>query len=112
VLTRASFASTSAVLKIPPPSFSKGPLKKIIIQIKLYVCPLSLIVHFKYKPPAIFVFLFFARMYSLKAVHPLKIYQHIKCHGPTLSGAIFASPQKFERQTFWNGYSYNIKIWH
>jgi hypothetical protein len=30
-------------------------------------------------------------MVSLKVVHPLKIYQHTKYHGPTLTGASFAS---------------------
>jgi hypothetical protein len=30
-------------------------------------------------------------MALLKVVHPLKIYQHTKFHGPTLTGASFAS---------------------
>jgi hypothetical protein len=30
-------------------------------------------------------------MVSLKVVHPLKIYQYTKFHGPTLTGASFAS---------------------
>jgi hypothetical protein len=37
--------------------------------------------------------------YLLKVVHPLKIYQYTKFHGPTLTGASFAS----ERLPFWNG---------
>jgi hypothetical protein len=35
-------------------------------------------------------------MVLLKVVYPLKIYQNTKFHGPTLSDASFASPQKFE----------------
>jgi uncharacterized Zn-finger protein len=45
-------------------------------------------------------------MVSLKVVHPLKVYQYTKFHGPTLTGASF---QKFERPPFWNGWSYGIK---
>jgi len=40
---------------------------------------------------------------------PLKIYQNTKFHGPTLTGASFNPPQKFERPPFWNGCSYGIK---
>jgi hypothetical protein len=42
-------------------------------------------VNFKYQPPAVFVF--FVKMVFTKVVHPLKIYQNTKFHGPTLSGA-------------------------
>jgi hypothetical protein len=37
------------------------------------------------------VFFVFEKMVKLKVVYPLKIYQCIKFHGPTLTGANFAS---------------------
>jgi hypothetical protein len=37
-----------------------------------------------------FVF-FLTKMVLLKVAHPLKIYQYTKLHGPTLTGASFAS---------------------
>jgi len=37
-----------------------------------------------------FVFFVYRKIVSLKVVHPLKIYQNKKFHGPTLSGASFA----------------------
>jgi hypothetical protein len=41
---------------------------------------------------AMFVFfLFLTKIILLKVVHPLKIYQYTKFHGPTLTGASFAS---------------------
>jgi len=57
-------------------------------------------------------FLFFAKVVLLKVVHPLKIYQNTKFHGPTLSGASFASPHKFERPPFWNGWHRRHLKWH
>jgi hypothetical protein len=48
-------------------------------------------------------------MVLLKVVHPLKLYRNTKFHGPTLSGASFASPQKFGHPPFWNGCSYSVK---
>jgi hypothetical protein len=50
-----------------------------------------------------FVFFVYRKIVLLKVVDTLKIYQDVSCHGPTLSGASFASPQKIERQPFWNG---------
>jgi hypothetical protein len=47
-----------------------------------------LILTFK-RPPCLYFFL--TKMVLLKVVHPLKIYQYIKFHGPTLTGASFAS---------------------
>jgi hypothetical protein len=38
-----------------------------------------------------FVFFVFDKMALLKVVNPLKIYQYTKFHGPTLTGASFAS---------------------
>jgi hypothetical protein len=46
---------------------------------------------------------------KLKVVHHLKIYQYIKFHGPTLTVQVLHPPQKFERPSFWNGWSYGIK---
>jgi hypothetical protein len=40
---------------------------------------------------AMFVFFVFDKMVLLKDVDPLKIYQYTKFHGPTLTGASFAS---------------------
>jgi hypothetical protein len=54
-------------------------------------------------------FLFLAKVVLLKVVHPLKIYQHVKLHGPILTGESFALPQKFERPPLCNGPSYGIK---
>jgi hypothetical protein len=51
-----------------------------------------------------------AKMVSLKVVHPLKIYQHTKFHGPTLTDASFHPPQKFESPSFWNAWRYGIKM--
>jgi hypothetical protein len=48
--------------------------------------------NFNIQTAGMFVFfLFLTRMVSLKVVHPLKIYQYTKFHGPTLTGASFAS---------------------
>jgi hypothetical protein len=43
-----------------------------------------------------FVFFVFDKngLVILKVVHPLKIYQYTKFHGPTLIGASFASTSK------------------
>jgi hypothetical protein len=60
-------------------------------------------VNFNFQPPAIFVFfiflLFAAKVVLLKVVYPLKICQHTKYHGPTLTGQIFHPPQQFENPT-------------
>jgi hypothetical protein len=37
------------------------------------------------------IFLFSRKVILLKVVHPLKIYKHIKLHGPTLNGANFST---------------------
>jgi hypothetical protein len=37
--------------------------------------------------PSCSYFSFFAKVVSLKVVHPLKIYQNTECHGPTLTAA-------------------------
>jgi hypothetical protein len=47
--------------------------------------------NFNIQTAATFVFLFLTKMVSLKVVHPLAIYQFSKFHGPTLTGARFAS---------------------
>jgi hypothetical protein len=59
-------------------------------------------------PPCSY-FSFFAKIVLLEVVRPLKISQNTKFDGPALTGASFASPQKFERPPFWNGCSYSIK---
>jgi hypothetical protein len=48
---------------------------------------------FQHSNGPMFVFFVFDKneMVLLKVVHPLKIYQYTKFHGPTLTGASFAS---------------------
>jgi hypothetical protein len=46
--------------------------------------------NFNFQTAAMFVF-FFTKMVLPKVVHRLKIYQYTKFHGPTLTGASFAS---------------------
>jgi hypothetical protein len=47
--------------------------------------------NFNIQLAAIFVFMFLTKIISLKVVHHLKIYQYIKFHGLSLTGASFAS---------------------
>jgi hypothetical protein len=54
-------------------------------------------------------FSFLEKIVLLKGVHHLKIYQNTNVHDPTLTGASFHPPQKFEWQPFWNGCRYGIK---
>jgi hypothetical protein len=49
------------------------------------------IMNFNIQTAAMFVFLFLTKMVLIKVVHPLKIYQYTKFHGPTLTGVSFAS---------------------
>jgi hypothetical protein len=44
-----------------------------------------------FKRPPCSYFLFLTKMVLLKVVHPLKIYQYTKLHGPKLTGANFES---------------------
>jgi hypothetical protein len=46
---------------------------------------------FTFKRPPCSYFLFLTKMVSLKVVHSLKGYHYTKSHGPTLTGASFAS---------------------
>jgi hypothetical protein len=48
-------------------------------------------VNFNLQPHAMFVFLVFSQVVLLKVIHPLKIYQHTKCHSRRLTGASFTS---------------------
>jgi hypothetical protein len=50
---------------------------------------ISKVITFK-RPPCSY-FLFLTKVVLLKVVYPLKIYQYTKFHGPTLTGANFAS---------------------
>jgi hypothetical protein len=59
------------------------------------------IVNFNFQPPAMFVFFF--KAVFLKVVHPLKIYQHTKFHGPTFMVNVLNPSQKFERPPLSNG---------
>jgi hypothetical protein len=47
--------------------------------------------NFNIQTAAMFVFLVFDKNGLLKVVHPLNIDQYTKFHGPTLTGASFAS---------------------
>jgi hypothetical protein len=46
--------------------------------------------NFNIQTAAMFFF-FITKMVLLKVVHPLEIHQYTKFHGPTLTGASFAS---------------------
>jgi hypothetical protein len=104
-------------LKIPPSPYSKEPLKKIIIDIKLVVmstifhctkiclpkCNGSRVVtkgqylHFEIQPPAMFISLVSRKNGLIKIVQPLNNCQHTKFHGPTLSGASLLLPHSHLR---------------
>jgi hypothetical protein len=57
--------------------------------------------NFNIQTAAMFVFfLFFTKMVLLQVVHPLKIYQYTKFHGPTLTGARFASTSEIWTSAF------------
>jgi hypothetical protein len=47
--------------------------------------------NFNIQTAAMFVFFVFDKKVLLKVVHPLKIYRYKTFHGPTLTGASFAS---------------------
>jgi hypothetical protein len=47
--------------------------------------------NFNIQTAAMFVFFVFDKNGLIKVVHTLKIYQYTKFHGPTLTGAGFAS---------------------
>jgi hypothetical protein len=47
--------------------------------------------NFDIQTAAMFVFFVFDKNDLIKFVHPLKIYHYTKFHGPTLTGASFAS---------------------
>jgi hypothetical protein len=49
------------------------------------------IMNFNIQTAAMFVFSLFDKNSCLKVVHRLNIYQYTKFHGPTLTGASFAS---------------------
>jgi hypothetical protein len=44
--------------------------------------------NFNIQTAAMFIFLFLTKMILLKVVHPLKIYQYTKFHGPTLTAMV------------------------
>jgi hypothetical protein len=46
--------------------------------------------NFNIQTAAMFVFFVFDKISLITFVHPLKIYQYTKFHGPTLTGASFA----------------------
>jgi hypothetical protein len=65
--------------------------------------------NFNIQTAAVFVFfLFLTKTLLLKVVHPLKLYQYTKFHGPTLTGASFASTSEVWSSPFWNGWRYGI----
>jgi hypothetical protein len=94
-----------------PSPYLKTASNKIMIQIKLIgmsmisyytkvhlskcngsrVVSTKRTINFNIQTAAMFVFLFLTKMVLLKVVHPLKVYQYSKFHGPTLIGASFAS---------------------
>jgi hypothetical protein len=102
-----NFCSHLSSLRLVPIPHSKGPLNKIIIQIKrvgisitfhrIKLCNGSLdvsinimfILTFNRQPCS--YFWFFAELVLLNVVYLLKICQHTKFHGPLWTGASFAS---------------------
>jgi hypothetical protein len=48
-------------------------------------------------------------MVLLKVFHPLKIYQHTKFHGPTLTGSNFAFTSEFLKSAIFNVCVYGIE---
>jgi len=115
MVTGASFASTSIVWNSHHRHIQKVRPRKLLFKFNLLVgmstifhctkphlskCNSSRvvfikpIVNFKFQPSAVFVFLVSRKNGVIKVVHPLKIYQDTKFHGPTLTGASFASTSK------------------
>jgi hypothetical protein len=123
------FCTHLSSLKIPPSPYSKGPLNKTIIQIKLlgmttifhctnlhlpkfngsWVVAIKQNVQFIFQPPTMFIFFPPSKVIFLKVVHPLKIYQTKNCMLLLLVLQVLLSPQKFERLPFWIGCSYGIR---
>jgi hypothetical protein len=97
-------------LKIPQSLYSKDPLNKMIIQLKLvgistlfhrtklrlskcngwWIITIKQDVNCKFQLPTMFVLFVIAVVVLFKVVHHLKIYQNKKLHGPTLTSASFA----------------------
>jgi hypothetical protein len=69
-------------------SFSKDYLSKCNCS---WVVSTKQTINFNIKTAAMFVFSVFDKNSLLQVVHPLKIYHYKKFHGPTLTGASFAS---------------------
>jgi hypothetical protein len=80
----------------------------------LYTCSSSLVIfidqnaNFKFQPPTKLVFLVFARVRSLQAVHLLMIYRHTKLHNPMLTGERFA--YTLEVSTFSNLEQFKVQV--
>jgi hypothetical protein len=122
-LTGTIFRNHLRSVKIPPSPYSKAPLRKIMIQIKLvgtsmifnfsklrfskcngpWVVSIQQNVNFKFQPPAMLVFFVFRKVVLLKVVHPFYVYQYTTFHGPTLTRASFASASEVRSSAFWNG---------
>jgi hypothetical protein len=84
-------------------------------RLHLSKCRVSRVVSIKqndngnFKQPAMLVILVFRKRGHLKFVNSLKLYQHTKCHCPTLAVPCFASASEIWRPPFCNGWSYSIK---
>jgi hypothetical protein len=74
-----------------------------------YRIPQSLVQRLSQHNLSTFVFFVLTKIILLKMFLPSKIYQHLKFHGPALTGTIFAPTSEVLRQPHWNGWSYVIK---
>jgi hypothetical protein len=116
-------------LKIPPLPYSKGALKKIIVQIKLvamfmifectelysskcngsWVVSIKQNVNFKFQPPTMFYFCFIAKLflYNLFILWISILVQNAM--DPRWLVQVLHPPQKYERSLFWNGCSKGVR---
>jgi hypothetical protein len=62
-----------------------------------------------FKRPPCSYSLFLTKMILLKVVHPLKIFQYTKFHGPMLTRASFVSTSEVWTSEIWNAWRYGIK---
>jgi hypothetical protein len=66
--------------------------------------------NFNFQPLSTFIFFIFHKMASLKDIHPLKIYQHTKYYGPTLTGATFAPTSDVWASAILEWFNYNCLL--
>jgi hypothetical protein len=68
--------------------------------------------NFNFQLPSTFIFLVFQKTVKLKVIHPSKICQNTKWHGPMVTGASSAFTSDVCMFChFWDNWSYGIKIY-